>query len=200
MAIRFQCSSCSQPIEVDDEWACQPVGCPYCRRTITAPAQSTLTAVHQIPLASPLGGSPTAAAAFARGPAGHGVAVAAFVLAMVVMIAVGMATMIEVRNALEARQMKEEIHKLQAQDKSLQQAMFEYLNARGGQPPGWVLAVSLLYFTAAASCVASIVCGILGLRYAGRRPLAATALVISGTALIYFCVGFAFSLALIGSW
>ena len=42
MAIQFTCQSCHQPIEVDDEWAGQPVGCPFCSRVVTAPTVSTL--------------------------------------------------------------------------------------------------------------------------------------------------------------
>lgn len=57
MAIRFACPSCRQPIEVDDEWAGQSVGCPYCRKVITAPAVSSWPS-DQIPMASPLRESP----------------------------------------------------------------------------------------------------------------------------------------------
>ena len=42
MPIRFTCPGCQQPIEVDDEWASQQVGCPYCRKVVSAPAESTL--------------------------------------------------------------------------------------------------------------------------------------------------------------
>lgn len=42
MAIQFACPACQQPIEVDDEWADQTVSCPYCRRVVRAPGQSTL--------------------------------------------------------------------------------------------------------------------------------------------------------------
>ncbi len=41
MAIRFACPSCQQPIEIDDQWANQSVGCPYCKHVVTAPGQST---------------------------------------------------------------------------------------------------------------------------------------------------------------
>lgn len=41
MAIRFACPSCHQPIEVDDNWANQSVGCPYCKKVVTAPAESS---------------------------------------------------------------------------------------------------------------------------------------------------------------
>lgn len=42
MAIQFQCPSCSQPIEVDDEFAGQPAACPYCRRVVSVPEKTTL--------------------------------------------------------------------------------------------------------------------------------------------------------------
>jgi hypothetical protein len=54
MAIRFACPSCRQPIEIDDEWAGQSVGCPYCRKVVTAPAVSAWPS-EQIPVAAPLG-------------------------------------------------------------------------------------------------------------------------------------------------
>ncbi len=58
MAIQFACPACQQPIEVDDEWADQTVSCPYCRRVVRAPAQSTLQ-LSTIPSASqPTAGPP----------------------------------------------------------------------------------------------------------------------------------------------
>lgn len=41
MAIRFPCPFCKQPLEVDDHWAGQSVGCPFCERVVTAPEAST---------------------------------------------------------------------------------------------------------------------------------------------------------------
>lgn len=43
MAIQFLCSSCRQPIEVDDDAANQPVTCPYCRQVTQVPAVSDPT-------------------------------------------------------------------------------------------------------------------------------------------------------------
>jgi hypothetical protein len=40
MAIQFPCPSCSQPIEVDDEYAGQAAACPYCRRVVNVPTES----------------------------------------------------------------------------------------------------------------------------------------------------------------
>ncbi len=51
MAIRFACPGCQQPIEVDDEWASQQVGCPYCRKVVSAPAESTLR-IDAVPTAA----------------------------------------------------------------------------------------------------------------------------------------------------
>ena len=37
MPIQFRCTSCSQPIEIDNEFAGQAVTCPYCEKVVTAP-------------------------------------------------------------------------------------------------------------------------------------------------------------------
>lgn len=54
MAIQFACPACQQPIEVDDEWANQTVSCPYCRRVVRAPGQSTFQ-LSGVPAASQSG-------------------------------------------------------------------------------------------------------------------------------------------------
>ena len=53
MAIRFACPSCRQPIEIDNEWAGQSVGCPYCRKVVSAPHASTWPE-SQIPVGTPV--------------------------------------------------------------------------------------------------------------------------------------------------
>lgn len=42
MAIQFRCPGCSQPIEVDDEFALRSAQCPYCRSVVAVPAISSL--------------------------------------------------------------------------------------------------------------------------------------------------------------
>ncbi|MCH8806353.1 MAG: hypothetical protein IH986_09730 [Planctomycetes bacterium] len=42
MSIQFECPSCSQPIEVDDEYAGQTAACPYCRKVVSIPSVTTL--------------------------------------------------------------------------------------------------------------------------------------------------------------
>lgn len=99
MAIRFTCPSCSQPLEVDDAWAGQAVGCPYCRRVATAPRSSTWSQA-EIRIASPVqsqaanafapppppGASPSPSGPLPYpqpGPRGGGSAVGAFILTLV---------------------------------------------------------------------------------------------------------------------
>jgi hypothetical protein len=54
MAIQFLCSACGQPVEVDDDMANLTVTCPYCRKVVTTPTQSTLTARPDAPAVGPL--------------------------------------------------------------------------------------------------------------------------------------------------
>lgn len=53
MSIQFPCPGCSQPIEVDGEFAGRQAQCPFCNRVVTVPAQSTLP--ERIELARPVG-------------------------------------------------------------------------------------------------------------------------------------------------
>lgn len=45
MAIQFHCPACSQPIEVDDEFAQRAAQCPYCSAVVTVPLSSTIEPV-----------------------------------------------------------------------------------------------------------------------------------------------------------
>lgn len=58
MPIQFRCAGCSQPIEVDNQFAGKSAQCPYCQRVITVPAETTLDAVPPIP-ARPAAGTGT---------------------------------------------------------------------------------------------------------------------------------------------
>lgn len=42
MPIQFRCAGCSQPIEVDSQFAGKTAQCPYCQRVITVPVESNL--------------------------------------------------------------------------------------------------------------------------------------------------------------
>lgn len=64
MPIRFSCPACHQPLEVDDAWGGESVACPYCKRVITAPQNSTWPAQRV------LQASPATAATAQPGEAG----------------------------------------------------------------------------------------------------------------------------------
>lgn len=49
MAIQFRCTSCGDPIEVDDEHAGQTAACPYCKHLVRVPAESTYTPDEAVP-------------------------------------------------------------------------------------------------------------------------------------------------------
>jgi len=60
MAIQFRCTSCGQPIEVDDDMAGKAVTCPYCSKVATTPAETDMSVRADAPPAGMPGaeGSP----------------------------------------------------------------------------------------------------------------------------------------------
>lgn len=202
MAIRFQCSSCSQPIEVDDEWATKMVACPYCRNTITAPAESTVTDPSEIPTATPIVGmeagpaGPVPLPQRALGPSKNVVALVALLLSLGVLALLAAQSVLMSGHSLEWNQMEEEIRKRESESVSRMQAFNEYLYDRGGALPSWLVASTAITMCAMAGCVGAIVCGILGLRRVQRRPLAIAALLICGSVVVFFCAGIGISLSL----
>jgi DNA-directed RNA polymerase subunit RPC12/RpoP len=207
MSIRFQCGACSQPIEVDDEWALRAVACPYCRKTITAPSESTLGDLSRIPMASPLMAVGSAVALPAPAPSSYAppdsnanpLAVAAFILAAAMVILLLSGAMIAAPHALELEQLQKELQPQPGVESGSQvRAVMEYLNTHGGNFPVWLVAVGVLQISAMAACAAAIVCGLLALRRRARRPLAVIALVSSGCVVLLFCLSFAAAFAGVG--
>ena len=172
MAIRFQCSACSQPIEVDEEWARKLVACPYCRKTITAPMESTLPEPSEIPTATGIEQSgPFVAAAYtgeagpAAPPRSNVLAKVAFGLSCAVVVLMGSYSLVLATH-------QDELRPLFEQGQSFSdgmQAFNEYTAAHGGVPPPWLMAMSLLSLTGGLVWVA--------------------ALVITGIAPVFFCCG-----------
>ncbi len=207
MAIRFQCAACSQPIEVDDEWAQRAVACPYCRKTITAPSESTLGDLTRIPMASPLIGGEGTATLPTPGVSTYALqttnsnplAVAAFVLAAVMVLLLLAMAMLTASHALDLEQLQKELQPKPGMDAGSQvRGMLEYFDAQGGRVPAWLMALGVLQITAMAACAAAIVCGLLALKRPARRPLAVIALVSCGCVVLLFCVDLAAMLAGIG--
>ena len=201
MVVRFQCSCCSQPIEVDDEWASKPVVCPYCRKTVTAPTESTLKDVGHIPTAAAVDDTPGLSTApsvpgvpSAEGPAHpNRVAVVAFILACSLpVMAFAFARLCAVHEP-ELVEIQERTEELLANGGSFlgatQRAWVEYLEAQGGNPPTWIITMMLLEFGGLATWLGTIICGIVGVCRPRRRPWAVAALVIAGFSTVFLCCG-----------
>lgn len=195
MAIRFQCSSCSQPIEVDDEWASRAVACPYCRTTITAPAESTIADLTEIPMASPLTTGQTVPtqvpspdhlqALSAQHP--NRIATVAFALACGELLLLAAMRWILASHRLELEQLMTAMESATGLTEMVE-AQNQFFKSRGGVP-SWLIALMALEIAAGLNWAAIIVCGIIGARRPNRRKLAITALVVAGLVPIVFCCG-----------
>ena len=205
MVIRFLCASCSQPIEVDAEWALKPVACPYCRKTVTAPTESQIDDVSRIPTAeravktslpdaapgTSLSPDPRFEAAPGVGGAQHnGAAMAAIILACA-LLACTLAIVVLFRaHSDEMRAIQQQTEGLIAQETGVFESTHQaWLDQFGGQMPVWLLAVTVFYMMSLAFWVAALVCGIIGLRGLYRRHLATKALAIVVIVPLFLCCG-----------
>lgn len=196
MAIRFQCPSCSQPIEVDDELAQRLVACPYCRKTITAPAQSTLPDPERLPLASPLGSSMVPhgppfprqqSPLYTPAESKNALAVVAFALACSLLGWFMLLGIIAGQHRIEL----EEMEKAMAEAGSLTeqwQVTMEFIEQRGGQMPAWLIVMGLGQLAAIATWIGASICGIIAMRRVARRGFATAALAICALAVFLICL------------
>jgi len=194
MAIRFQCVACLQPIEVDDEWALKAVACPYCRRTVSAPSESTLDELSRIPVASKLSPVPVADGVATRpypvpppvAPAGtNRIAAVALVLGLL-LLGAGLSAMGILRSNWA------EVMEFAGPSTTFQESVrrqSDFIQSRGGVPPNWMIAFSLLMIAAVFLWMATVVCGAIGLRGENRRTHAVIALIIAAAAPFVFCCG-----------
>jgi hypothetical protein len=180
MAIRFQCPSCRQPIEIDDPWAEKPVACPFCRKTVLAPAESSLNFDH-VPVATPLTSPYSASAAgdhLAAADSGRrsslpvwavAMAIAAFVLPFVPYL-------------LFPQDMK------QFEGPDAYQRLTDDIGK--GQMPKGIEKIAVVGLLTLLCWVGGVVCGFVSLvRYRSQRALAITALSICGLLLLMNCAG-----------
>ena len=192
MTIRFHCGSCSQPIEVDDEWASKIVACPYCRKTVSAPAASTIEGLTDIPVASPLAPhqvqagpteQPIPNAGLRPQDKPNTVALAALILASCLLVVLAAITYVGYTHRLEW----EDFAKSMMENGDYSQA-FDYFESRGGVPR-WMIVIGALEVGGGLLWLASLVCGVIGVRHPQRRRLAVAALVIAGIVPLFFCCG-----------
>lgn len=200
MAIRFQCAACSEPIEVDDQWARQVVRCPYCQRTVTAPAESTLPAIDQIPVANAVTTQKPVGPVGNVGPIGalppqpppptatNRSAVAALILAFLAVGFLFLAISTLSNHKLEMGELSERITEAGKSGKSPMSAVMDYMESQGGQMPGWLATFVMFEFASLGAWLAAIVFGIIGLFRPVRRGMAALALIICGGLCVLFCM------------
>lgn len=193
MAIRFQCPACSEPIEVDLDWARRVVRCPYCQRTVTAPAESTLPAQDEIPVATAVPGrrefqSSSDPVAPSGSVPPYPPAAQTNRAALVAMILAGVTLVLWLLYFQTASAHRVEIQEfygfLQKQSDAgtpSMTAMMKYTETQNGQLPAWMMTMSVLMVAGMATWIATVTFGIVGLFRPIRRAMAITALIIAGS-------------------
>jgi hypothetical protein len=194
MAIRFHCASCRQPIEVDDEWALKAVACPYCRKTVIAPAESTLGDLSGIPVASPLGAVDEAGLAppqelqGVRGHRPNRFAVAALALAALAFLSFIMANVVASDHVLELEEFAQPGMTPQQQI----DAFSKFVEDNGGKYPTWFWTTFAMLGLSCVTWPIALTCGIIGVMRQRQRGLAIVALVICGAQFaLFLCSGVA---------
>ena len=204
MVIRFHCASCSQPIEVDAEWALKAVSCPYCRKTVTAPLESQIDDVSRIPTAAPAvkTGMPEAAGRTSLSPdpqfdatpvvgaQRNGSAMAAFILACALLACILSWLIMYRSHRVEVFEVQQRSEVLTQEGKnavaSMQQAWMDYYD---GELPGWLMTTTLLMMLAFALWVGTLTCGIIGVRAPYRRGDGVAALGVVVLSPCFMCGG-----------
>lgn len=212
MAIRFQCPSCAQPIEVDDELASRLVACPYCRKTVTAPATSTLSDPSQVPVAVPLAPAGDAHGAYRTythpsdapagawpdgthhyppppGASGNALAIVAFALACTTLLMFLSAGIILSNHSVEFEEFMKLVEEHGTTVAGQMKAWNEFLERRGGESPTWFFAFTALSFASMALSIVALVCGLVAVRRPQRRGFAIAALVVTGLYAVLMCGG-----------
>ena len=185
---------------MDDEWASRAVACPYCRKTITAPAESTIGDIAQIPMASPLATGQTAldGPELPQTPATsypdvssigypNRIALVALILACVEVALLIAMQVIWQTNRLEGEELMKALTPATNLSQMLE-AQSEFFKSRGGVPR-WMVAFVLLEVTAGLNWIALLVCGLIGVSRPQHRALAVAALAIAGLVPVFFCCG-----------
>ncbi len=198
--IRFQCQSCSQPIEVDEEWAGKAVACPYCKATVTAPAQSTLMDLDQIHTASPVA---TATDPLAQATpdqvipvvqSRNTVAVVALSLSILLIALFIAGAIIITPHQMEMEHFQEMYQESDKSTNSQMQIIKDFSDQYGGSLPGWFMIIAMIEVASIPIFIAAVVCGIIGVRRRYRKNLAVISLAICSGMFFFFVVGILFAL------
>ncbi len=200
MAIRFHCTQCDKPIEIDDEWADKPVACPFCRATVTAPSTSTIVEegdAGSFQATSDGSADDGSADEFVSDPqlspdsasSGNTAAVVSLVLAVMVIALFIAVRVVVAQYAVELEAFGEDFEALANESSSMLDASMKYADSHGGQLPRWLLLIGLLQAGMLACAVIGGICGIIALRKQERRAMAACSLTVCGFAVLLMCSG-----------
>ncbi len=178
MPIQFQCAGCDQPIEVDDAHAGQAAQCPYCRRVVTVPPESTLVAQPVAARAAGLPPVPTDGTAQVVAARSWGVyALVCVLLAWVLYIGLSVFLMPELMRRIPPEAASIEV---------VQKELNEILNAKP-----WL--VSLPCGTVFFGLI-GLVLAVVSVSYSRRQNWPGiAALCLSGLLTLLLCSGFIFS-------
>lgn len=191
MTIRFQCGSCSQPIEVDDEWASKPVACPYCRKTVTAPMESTLGDPGQFQAATPIAANAVGVGAGLLQPEAvpvrqqrNVIAIVALCLAILAILMIFAGSGIAAVNAEKMENLQRALSG--ASDYAEQSKIMGDLFEANPELVGLVVVISILAMGGIAVDLAAIICAIIAIRRPVRRGIAMAALAIGFVPILFF--------------
>ncbi len=187
MVVQFLCPACSQPLEIDDQWAGKPVSCPYCCRTVTTPSESTLDQ-SAIPQATGLleADGLTSPAAEQMAPpeipttshplAGWSLALGAAAVAVFIGMNIVLGMDPEVQRTIGGAQTTREV----------QERMMEQMAS--GNMPSWFLTTVIGGLLIFGLWLAGLVCGFIALSKPGPRRKAHLGLLLCGGLLLVSCL------------
>ncbi len=183
MAIQFHCPQCGNHIEVDDQWALRDVACPFCRKTVNAPEQSTFPPDRDTPAAAPIliDAAIGPGAAPARGGT-NVVAIVALVLSCLWLVT-GMASPMLIRPAV--------VDALGQNPTPREMQDFIQDQLERQPPASWLIAGMVSFLASAVFWIAGLVCAIIGVGNRTRRRFALAAFAVLALGPIFVCAGLA---------
>jgi endogenous inhibitor of DNA gyrase (YacG/DUF329 family) len=155
MTIQFQCASCGNPIEIDDEWGGKAVACPYCRKSVTAPMDSTFVP-ETAPSARAIGSSEASDR--------NTVALWAFWLSLASLVVMIGSNIIFLPKLIEIVGMDSTADQARERLNSFVQ---EHVDLK--TVPGWLLAFMASFVFVVLFWLGGLICAVLGLRSPVRR-------------------------------
>lgn len=182
MVLQFLCPSCGHPIEIDDEWATQSVACPYCRNTVTAPAESNFVSPSSVPEARPfgVGTDGTVLQPPSDDSRGNRAAVIGF----------GLSCLWLMSHMITGAWFGPKFEELIGPDgdpRELRDYIYEHMQQ--GTLPDWIWTCVLMVVISLVLWVSGLICSIVGMKSPARRRLSIVAFGILALGPLFLCAG-----------